>query len=404
MKTESSFSSARWIIQKALPVSAVFAVAACTASDAPVSAILPGEAIPALSDANRGRFLLGRALFERIATQDEGLGPLYNQDRCSSCHDRPTVGGASSASVRVLKATRFMDGRCDRLEALGGDNIQLRVTELFAAHGFGAEDVPLEATDSGYVTAPSLFGLGLIEAIPDSVLLSIADPEDRDGDGISGRLPRMADQRSARFGRKGDAASVEDFVESALRFELGFTTPRYPEEEARNGVPIPEGVDPMPDPEIDAETLGLLTDYVRFLGAPAPEFLGRGPAADSVSQGEAFFDQIGCTQCHRPELRTGNAEEPALRDQVIRLYSDLLLHDFGNGVGDLCGPDALPGEVRTPALWGLRYREHFLHDGSATDLVEVIDRHSGEAILARVRFQGLAPQAQMMLLRFLKSL
>ena len=404
MKTESSFSSARWIIQKALPVSAVFAVAACTASDAPVSAILPGEAIPALSDANRGRFLLGRALFERIATQDEGLGPLYNQDRCSSCHDRPTVGGASSASVRVLKATRFMDGRCDRLEALGGDNIQLRVTELFAAHGFGAEDVPLEATDSGYVTAPSLFGLGLIEAIPDSVLLSIADPEDRDGDGISGRLPRMADQRSARFGRKGDAASVEDFVESALRFELGFTTPRYPEEEARNGVPIPEGVDPMPDPEIDAETLGLLTDYVRFLGAPAPEFLGRGPAADSVSQGEAFFDQIGCTQCHRPELRTGNAEEPALRDQVIRLYSDLLLHDFGNGVGDLCGSDALPGEFRTPPRWGLRYREHFLHDGSVTDLVEVIDRHSGEAILARVRFQGLAPQAQMMLLRFLKSL
>ena len=404
MKTESSFSSARWIIQKALPVSAVFAVAACTASDAPVSAILPGEAIPALSDANRGRFLLGRALFERIATQDEGLGPLYNQDRCSSCHDRPTVGGASSASVRVLKATRFMDGRCDRLEALGGDNIQLRVTELFAAHGFGAEDVPLEATDSGYVTAPSLFGLGLIEAIPDSVLLSIADPEDRDGDGISGRLPRMADQRSARFGRKGDAASVEDFVESALRFELGFTTPRYPEEEARNGVPIPEGVDPMPDPEIDAETLGLLTDYVRFLGAPAPEFLGRGPAADSVSQGEAFFDQIGCTQCHRPELRTGNAEEPALRDQVIRLYSDLLLHDFGNGVGDLCGSDALPGEFRTPPLWGLRYREHFLHDGSVTDLVEVIDRHSGEAILARVRFQGLAPQAQMMVLRFLRSL
>ena len=404
MKTESSFSSARWIIQKALPVLAIFAVAACTASDAPVSAILPGEAIPALSDANRGRFLLGRALFERIATQDEGLGPLYNQDRCSSCHDRPTVGGASSASVRVLKATRFMDGRCDRLEALGGDNIQLRVTELFAAHGFGAEDVPLEATDSGYVTAPSLFGLGLIEAIPDSVLLSIADPEDRDGDGISGRLPRMADQRSARFGRKGDAASVEDFVESALRFELGFTTPRYPEEEARNGVPIPEGVDPMPDPEIDAETLGLLTDYVRFLGAPAPEFLGRGPAADSVSQGEALFDQIGCTQCHRPELRTGNAEEPVLRDQVIRLYSDLLLHDFGNGAGDLCGSDALPGEFRTPPLWGLRYREHFLHDGSATDLVEVIDRHSGEAILARVRFQGLTPQAQMMLLRFLRSL
>lgn len=102
MKTESSLSGMSWINQKILPVLAIFAMAACTGSDAPVSAILPGEAIPTLSDANRGRFLLGRALFERIATQDEGLGPLYNQDRCSSCHDEPTVGGASSASVRVL--------------------------------------------------------------------------------------------------------------------------------------------------------------------------------------------------------------------------------------------------------------------------------------------------------------
>ena len=201
MKTESSVSRAGWTNQRALLLSAIFVVAACTESDAPVSAGLPGQAIPTLSDGNRGRFLLGRALFERIATQEEGLGPLYNQDRCSSCHDSPTVGGGSSASVRVLKATRFVDGRCDRLEEFGGDNIQLRVTELFAAHGFGPEDIPPEATDSGYVTAPSLFGLGLIEAIPDSALLSIADPEDRDGDGISGRLPRTADGRFARFGR-----------------------------------------------------------------------------------------------------------------------------------------------------------------------------------------------------------
>lgn len=404
MKTESSVSRAGWTNQRALLLSAIFVVAACTESDAPVSAGLPGQAIPTLSDGNRGRFLLGRALFERIATQEEGLGPLYNQDRCSSCHDSPTVGGGSSASVRVLKATRFVDGRCDRLEEFGGDNIQLRVTELFAAHGFGPEDIPPEATDSGYVTAPSLFGLGLIEAIPDSALLSIADPEDRDGDGISGRLPRTADGRFARFGRKGDAASVEDFVESALRFELGFTTPRYPEEEGRNGVPVPQVVDPMPDPEIDAETLGLLSDYVRFLGAPAPEHLADGPAADSVSQGEVLFDQVGCTRCHRPELRTGNAEEPALRNQVVRLYSDLLLHDFGNSEGDLCGLDAAPGEFRTAPLWGLRYREHFLHDGSVMDLGEAIDRHSGEAILARVRFRALSLQAQAMVLRFLRSL
>ena len=112
-----------------------FIISACSGPDAPTPTVLPGEALPSLSPENRGRFLLGRALFERVATQDEGLGPLYNQDRCSSCHDEPTIGGASSRSARVLKATRFLDNRCDRLEELGGDNIQLRVTELLAAHG-----------------------------------------------------------------------------------------------------------------------------------------------------------------------------------------------------------------------------------------------------------------------------
>jgi len=404
MKIELNSRPRGSFICKGFVISMTFIISACSGPDAPTPTVLPGEALPSLSPENRGRFLLGRALFERVATQDEGLGPLYNQDRCSSCHDEPTIGGASSRSARVLKATRFLDNRCDRLEELGGDNIQLRVTELLAAHGFEPEAVPPEATASVYLTAPPLFGLGLIEAIPDSILLSMADPEDRDGDGISGRLPLTTDNRSARFGRKGDAASVEEFVESALRFELGFTTPRYPEEEDRNGVPVPVSADPSPDPEIDAETLTLLTDYVRFLAPPFPESLAQGPAMDSVAQGADLFDQIGCTRCHLPEVRTGNAEEPALRHQVVRLYSDLLLHDFGNGARDLCGPDALPGEFRTAPLWGLRYREHFLHDGSVTNLTEAIHRHSGEAIVPRVRFQELPSEAQDMVLRFLRSL
>ena len=210
-----------------------------------------GDPVAGLDSGQRGRFLLGRALFERLATADEGLGPLYNAERCSDCHDQPVVGGGGTR-VRVVKATRFADGRCDLLVAAGGDNIQRRATDLLVAHGMGPEEVPAAATATSRVTAPPLFGLGLLEAVPDDVLLEWADPDDRDGDGISGRLPRLADGRTARFGRKGDASTVRDFVMTALRFELGFTVPGHTAEEPVNGVPIPPGADPMPDPEIDA--------------------------------------------------------------------------------------------------------------------------------------------------------
>ncbi|MYE93750.1 MAG: thiol oxidoreductase, partial [Gemmatimonadetes bacterium] len=107
----------------------------------------------------------------------------------------------------------------------------------------GPEVVPGTATDTALMTAPPLFGLGLVEAVPDAVLAERADPEDLDGDGISGRLPRLPDGRTARFGRKGDAATLEDFVDTALRFELGFTTALHPAEEARNAIPVPAAAD-----------------------------------------------------------------------------------------------------------------------------------------------------------------
>ena len=183
-----------------LAVSAVIAVG-CGDAEVPLT-VDPGEALPGLTDAERGRFLLGRALFERLATQDEGLGPLFNAERCSSCHETPDVGGGGDR-ILVLKATRLADGFCDGLRAVGGDNIQQRATDLLVAHGMGPEVVPAEATDQALVTSPPLFGLGLLETVPDSVLERLADPDDGDGDGISGRLPRLADGRSARFGPEG---------------------------------------------------------------------------------------------------------------------------------------------------------------------------------------------------------
>ncbi|MYB08084.1 MAG: hypothetical protein F4Y24_17230 [Gemmatimonadetes bacterium] len=363
----------------------------------------PGESVAGLSTGERGRFLLGRALFERLATADEGLGPLYNAERCSDCHDQPVVGGGGTR-IRVLKATRFEDNRCDLLLAEGGDNIQRRATELLIAHGMGPEEVPAAATATAQVTAPPLLGLGLLEAVPDEVLLEWADPDDADGNGISGRLPRLADGRTARFGRKGDASTVRDFVDTALRFELGFTTPGHSAEEAVNGVSVPPDADPMADPEIDAPTLAQLTDYVRFLAPPAPEQDFSAAARDTLAQGTALFRQIGCTACHREELRTGPADTPALADRTIRPYSDMLLHDLGDVLADVCGFDASPGELRTAPLWGLRHRDRLLHDGRVADVPSAISAHGGEATAARDAFVALPPEAQRAVVRFLLSL
>jgi CxxC motif-containing protein (DUF1111 family) len=384
-----------------LALAAILGLSACERAGPSPLTVEPGEQIPGLNDAERGRFLVGRALFARLVTQDEGLGPLFNADRCSSCHDSPVVGGGGTR-ILVLKATRFADGRCDGLREVGGDNVQLRATELLVEHGLGPEQIPAEATDSAYVTAPPLFGLGLIESVPDSVLERLADPDDRDGDGISGRLPRLADGRTARFGRKGDAADVAGFIDTALRFELGLTTPDNPVEEARNGVPIPEAADPMPEPEIDAQGLSLLTDYVRFLGAPAPEEL-TGAGADTVARGEELFQAAGCASCHVAELRTGAVDTEALSFQALRLYSDMLAHDLGDGEDDVCGADVAPGEYRTAPLWGLRFRDRYMHDGTATDLLSAISRHGSEAAASRAAFEGLPPEGRSALLRFLSS-
>lgn len=379
-------------------------MAASCADAEPEPPAAPGESLPGLSTGERGRFLLGRALFERLATADEGLGPLYNGERCSDCHDQPVTGGSGVQRVRVLKATRFEDGRCDLLRDVGGDNIQRRATDLLKDHGLGPEEVPEAATATALMTGPPLLGLGLLEAVPEAVLEEWADPDDRDGNGISGRLPRLADGRAARFGRKGDAATVEDFVDTALRFELGFTTYRHPGEEPRNGTPVPPAADPMPDPEIDAPTMGHITDFVRFLAPPAPEQELSGAARDTVEQGEALFGQIGCTSCHRQELRTGESASEALAERTLRPYSDLLLHDLGAELADVCGPDAAPGELRTAPLWGLRHRARLLHDGRATDIAGAVGAHGGEAAAARDAFQSLPEEAKRAVIRFLRSL
>lgn len=362
----------------------------------------PGRPLPHLTEDQLGRFLLGKAVFERLTVPEEGLGPLYNAERCSACHDVPVTGG--SGPLLVLKATRFEGGRCDLLTDEGGDNVQQRATPLLAARGVPREAIPRRATATTRATGPSLYGLGLVEAIPDDAILKREDPDDADHDGISGRAPRTPDGRIARFGRKGEAATVLDFVDTALRFELGLTTPLHPAEETVNGTAVPPATDPKPEPEIDARGMNLLADFVRFLAPPARALPASRAARDSVAQGEGLFGSTGCASCHVPVLHTGRSAIAALDRRPVPLYSDLLLHDMGPGLADVCGSSASPSEYRTARLWGLRYRELLLHHGGARSAREAIAFHGGEAAAARTAFERLAPAQQATLLRFLASL
>lgn len=356
----------------------------------------PGSPLPGLSPAELARFREGAALFHQPFTPEQGLGPLFNQDRCSSCHDLPVLGGTGVETAR--KATRWIPpSTCDLLEAQGGDNFQLRATAALAAAGIERETRPPAATAEVMLSPPALFGLGRMDAISVEAILAGEDPEDRDGDGVSGRAGRTPDGRVGRFGQKADVATLAEFVDIAIRTEMGLTTPDHPAEESVNGQPLPHGTDPAGDPEVDSRTLTLLVDFVRLLAVPPPLRPSTASGRDSVREGERVFGELGCTGCHVPALR-------GARGEPVRLYSDLLLHDLGPGLADICGAGASPSEWRTARLAGLRFRVALLHDGRAQRLEDAIMMHGGEATTARDAFARLRPSQRAALLAFLASL
>jgi len=389
----------------AIAVAFAVAVFACAAPpDRPAeSGSEPGAPFPGLESADLVRFASGKALFDRVFTPAEGLGPAFNENQCSACHTDPASGG--TGEQRVLKATRFdsVSGTCDRLEQAGGLNVRSQATPALKAAGITRETVPREATARGRFSPPFLFGAGLVEAIPDSVILSREDSADRDGDGISGRAGRTADGRLARFGRKAEFATLVEFISGALRLEMGLTSPLEPVEARVNGRPLPRGTDPARDPEVDSTSLNALRDYVRLLAPLPPEGVSE-DARDSVDQGRRLFHALRCASCHVPAMVTGPSAVSALDRRSVSLYSDLLLHDMGGGLADICGLTAQPSEVRTEPLAGLRYREAFLHDGRAHTVGDAIHQHGGEARRAREAFTLRGASEQVLLLRFLETL
>ena len=320
----------------------------------------PGDPLRGLTPAELNRFQKGREVFARKFTPETGLGPLFNADACGECHESPVVGG-SGEEVEVHVAVVRPDGFCDPLADQGGPVIQQHVTPaLKAALGIDQEPVPAEATARANRGTPDVFGFGLLDAVPDKDILAMADPDDRNRDGISGRPNRFVDGRLGRFGRKGFVPTLREFTQGAFAIEQGITNPAVPTEESVGGQPIPQGVDPTPEPEISDADASLAEDFVRFLAPPR-----RLPLDREGERGRLIFGTIGCAACHVPSLTTGDHPVRALRYKRVEAYTDLLLHDMGAERADICLGLASPSEFRTEPLMGLRLMATFLHDGKA---------------------------------------
>src|SRR5438552_3016511 len=215
----------------------------------------PGDPVWGLTGAQRNLFGRGRLVFNREFTPETGLGPRFNSTSCAECHEDPLAGGRGDEIEVHATAYDPAGDVCDDLAAQGGPVIQQQATPaLQAALGITQEPFPPGAARAFRAT-PTVFGRGLLDAVPDAEILGREDPDDRDGDGISGRPNRTADGRVGRFGRKANFATLREFNAGAFLAEQGITNPEQPAEGTIGGAAIPPGVDPVGDPEIDQATL-----------------------------------------------------------------------------------------------------------------------------------------------------
>ncbi len=404
----------RWLVTALLAVVALFEIPGTVRLLTAQTDPQPGSPVANLPADMLASFNEGRRRFMATETVQTGLGPVFNDRSCLACHSIPTTAGSGKSEATFV--TRF--GRVglqdsDRfglqtpsmpfnaLLNLGGPTIQSRsVAEDLPDCKLSGEVVPREATTIGPRQPSPLFGLGLIQAIPEATILARADPTDANRDGIAGR-PNTANGIIGRFGWKASVATVSDFVGLALIGELGITNLLYPNELSPQGQPIPPGCKRTPDLEdADGARLTSITAYLTFLSGPP-----RGPITDAVRRGDSLFAKVGCVACHTPVMKTGPSSNPAFNAVDVPLYSDLLTHYLGVPLDDrIPDGDVGGGRWRTPPLWGLRARKYYLHDGRTSDLTRTIALHGGEGLIARDAFLALSPAEQADLLAFLQSL
>ena len=379
----------------------------------------------------------------------DGLGPVFNRVSCSGCHlrdgrGRPPVDGEDEMLSMLVRLSvpgtdahggpkphpAYGDQLNDRaipgVPAEGrarigwreipgrypdGTAYSLRAPTVHvddAAFGALGDDVMFSAR-----VAPAMPGLGLLEAVPEAAIVAREDPDDRDGDGISGRANRVWDpvagrEALGRFGWKANQATLLTQTTGAANGDMGLTTRVHPDENcvavqaacggAKRG---DDGVD-LRDAHLDK-----LVFYLRTLAVPARRVVD----ADAEKRGESLFAQVGCGGCHRPVLETAADATPALlAGQSFAPYTDLLLHDMGDGLADGRADFRADGrEWRTPPLWGLGLvpttngHSFYLHDGRARSLEEAVLWHGGEAERARTGYENLSTDDRRALLAFLRS-
>ncbi len=336
-----------------------------------------------LDDSEKQQFLLGRALFDRDRFKSEGLGPRFNGDSCRACHFDPVVGGAGPADVDVTRHG-IVNAEVFQTPAIG-----TMVHRHDLDVGTRPPIDPL-ANFFEHRQTPSILGLGLIDQISEATIVALADPDDADNDGISGRAHVLGDGRIGRLGWKASVPSVAEFARDALFNEMGVTLP------AQAGLSFGalSDDDSTKDPEISVTDIEALVFYMNML-APPPR---RSTNAALEAQGEAAFAAVGCGACHVPELKTAD-EVP------VALYSDLLLHDVApSGASGIADGQASMGELRTPPLWGIAQTAPYMHDGLAYSLEQAILRHDGEAADVVKAYKALPDAQRAALIAFLESL
>jgi CxxC motif-containing protein (DUF1111 family) len=408
-----------------------------------------------LREEHRADFFVGNSFFNEnwiaapasVATRD-GLGPLFNVRSCSGCHfkdgrGRPPEEGEPLRSMllRISVPGAGPHGG-PRPHPIYGDQIQ----------GMAIPGVPAEADvlvtyepvggafpdgtrwslrrpryrlerlgygpAGGHLmisprVAPAMIGLGLLEAVPEAALAARADADDRDGDGVSGRLNVVWDERRratavGRFGWKAEQPTVLQQTAAAFAGDMGITSSFAPSENHTAAQRAATGRPSGGAPEIDDALLGKVALYARTLAVPAR----RGWDDAGVRRGEVSFGRAGCAACHVPELVTGTVDDlPELSGQTIRPYTDLLLHDLGEELADGRPAFGASGrEWRTPPLWGLGLvpvvngHALYLHDGRARGLAEAVLWHGGEAAAARAAFVRMSVEERRDLLAFVGSL
>lgn len=415
-----------------------------------------GNEVPGLTSDESNIFVVGNSFFRTnwvtapaSTTARDGLGPFLNAQSCGACHPKDGRGQPPSAGDTDMRALLFRlsvdgstntgapmphpeyGGQLQPLAIIGvlpegqplvqyieqqitfsdGQKTAIRVPRYTFTTNYSGN------LDNAHISprvGNQLCGVGLLEAIPEQTILSWADEFDKDGDGISGRPNYVWDynantKRLGRFGWKANQPSLKQQVAGAFNGDMGITTSLFNQEEyptsfADKYKDIPNGG----TPEITDNLLDKVTFYCQTLAVPAR----RNVKDKEVIAGEVLFAKIGCNQCHKDKVTTSMIAVPSILSNIdIKPYTDMLLHDMGDGLADgRADFEANSNEWRTTPLWGIGMiqtvngHSFLLHDGRARNIEEAILWHEGEAENTKTKYTKLSKIERQQLISFVNTL